>query len=87
MTWALASSSGMFEGKREDPLARGHDFADGNIVELDGAVDERLLKAGEQAQAAGGGSDELEFFRRVDGGPLGHGNVETAQNDGGRSFQ
>ena len=53
-------------GEREDSLARGHDFAGGDFVEFEGAVDERLLKLGEHAHAAGGGGDELEFFGRVD---------------------
>ena len=47
MTCALASSTGMFDGQREDSLPRGHDLANGNIVEFDGAMNERLLKTRE----------------------------------------
>ena len=54
-------------GEGEDLAARGHDLADGDVVELDGAVDDLFLKDGEQAHAAGGGGDELELFGRVDG--------------------
>ena len=36
------------------------------MIELDGAMNDLFLKDGKQAHAAGGGGDELEFFRRVD---------------------
>ena len=74
-------------GQREDLLARGHDLANGNFVQLQGAVNERLLEFGQQAHAAGGGGDELQFFRRMDGGALRHLDVEAAQDDGGRALE
>ena len=46
-------------GQGEDFLAGRHDLADGDIVQLEGAVDEGLLKFGQDAHAAGGGGDEL----------------------------
>ena len=46
-------------GEREDLAAGRHDLADGDVVELDGAVDDLFLKDGEQAHAAGGGGDEF----------------------------
>ena len=58
-------------GQGEDFLARGHDFADGDVVQFQGAVDEGLLEAGQEADAAGGGGDELELVGGVDGGALG----------------
>jgi hypothetical protein len=54
-------------GERDDFLARGHDLADGDFVHFEGAVDEALLKRGQDAHAAGGGGDELELLRRMDG--------------------
>ena len=49
----------------KDLLARGHDLADGHILEFEGAVDERFLKGGQDAEAASGGGDELEFLGGV----------------------
>jgi hypothetical protein len=74
-------------GERDDLLARGHDLADGGFVELEGAVDEALLKRRQDAHAAGGGGDELELFGRVDGGFLGHGDLEEMQDDAGGVLQ
>ena len=50
-------------------------------------MNQRLLKARQNAQAAGGSGDELEFLGRVDLGAFGEGNIESAQNDGGRTFE
>jgi len=50
-------------------------------------VDEGFLKLGEEPHAAGSGGDELELFRGVHLGALGHGNVEPTQNDGGGAFK
>ena len=65
------AGAGVFDGhvggEGEDFAAGGHDLADGDVVELDGAVDDLFLKGGQQAHAAGGGGDELELFGRVDG--------------------
>ena len=74
-------------GQREDLLARGHDLADGNVVKFEGAVDERFLKLGQQAHAAGGGGDELELVGGVDSGALGEGDIEAAQNGGCRYLE
>jgi len=52
-------------GERDDFLAGGHNFADRGFVEFQGAMDESLLKWWQNAHAAGGCCDELEFFRRV----------------------
>jgi hypothetical protein len=83
--------AGRFDGQirrqGKNLLARGHDLADGHIIQFEGAVNERLLKAGQYAHAAGGGGDQLEFLGRVDLGALGHGNVEAAQDDGGRALE
>jgi len=53
-------------GEGEDLAARGHDLANGDVVELDGAVDDLLLKDGEEAHAARSCSDELQLLRGVD---------------------
>src|ERR1035437_994239 len=74
-------------GQGKDLLARGHDLADGHVFQFEGAVDECLLETGENAEAAGGGGDELELLRRVDLGALGEGNAEAAQDEGGRGFK
>src|ERR1035437_5496989 len=74
-------------GQGKDLLARGHDLADGHVFQFEGAVDECLLETGENAEAAGGGGDELELLRRVDLGALGEGNVEAAQDEGGGVFK
>ena len=54
-------------GEREDLAARSHDLADGDVVQLDGAMDDLFLEDGQQAHAAGRGGDELELLGRVDG--------------------
>ncbi len=46
-------------GEREDFAAGSHDLADGDMVELDGAVDDLFLEDWEEAHAAGGGGDEF----------------------------
>jgi hypothetical protein len=50
-------------------------------------MDERLLKARQNAHAPCGCGDELEFVGRVDLGALGEGDIEAAQNDGGRVLE
>ena len=72
-------------GEREDALARDHDLAGGDLVELDGAVDDGFLIFGEHAHAAGGGGDELELFGGVDSAFLGHWGAEELQNELRRS--
>ena len=54
-------------GQRKNVGARDHDFADGDAVEFDGAVDHLFLKLGNLAELAAGGHDELEFVGRVNG--------------------
>src|ERR1035437_7467630 len=76
-------------GQGKDLLARGHDLADGHVFQFEGAVDECLLETGENAEAAGGGGDELELLRRVDlgavgGGGGGGGKGEAARGEGVR---
>ncbi len=83
MTWAVAASTAQVGGQGKDLLARGHDLADGHILQFEGAVDEGLLEGGQNAEAAGGGGDELEFLGGVDLGALGEGNIEAAEDDGG----
>ena len=68
-------------------MARGHDLPDGDFIQLEGSVDQGLLKLGQQAHAAGGGGDELELLRGVDGGAIGHGDIESEEDDGGRSLE
>ena len=68
-------------GEGEDALARDHDLAGGDLVELDGAVDDGFLILGEHAHAAGGGGDELELFGGVDSAFLGHGSAEELENE------
>ena len=43
--------------EREDVAARGHNLADGDVVELDGAMDDLFLKDGEKSHAARGRGD------------------------------
>ena len=74
-------------GQRKDLLPRGHDLADGHILQFQGAMDERLLKPGQNAHAPGGCGDELELVGRVDLGALGERNIEAAQNDGRRVLE
>ena len=70
-------------GEREDLAARRHDLAHGDVVELDGAMDDLFLKDGKQAHAAGGGGDELELFGRVDGAFAAQRSAEESEDDGG----
>ena len=84
MTRALASSMGRFEGS-EKIFCRGVMISrDGHVVQFQRAMDERLLKLGQNAHAARGGGDQLQFLRRVDRGPVGHGDIEAAQHHGRR---
>ncbi len=53
------------------------------MVELDGAVDDLLLKDGQQAHAAGGGGDELELLGRVDGALAAQRGAEEAEDQRG----
>ena len=78
---------GQVRGQGKNLLARGHDLADGHLVQFQGAVDERLLKAGQDAHAAGGGGDQLQLLGRVDLSALGHGNVKAAKDGRGRTLQ
>ncbi len=73
--------------QREDLLARRHDLANRHIVQLERAVNERLLKRRQQAEAARGRSNELELLSGVDGSALGHGNIKAAQDDRSRDAQ
>ena len=54
-------------GQGKNVRAGDHDFAHGNAVEFDGAVDHLFLELGDLAELAAGGDDELEFVGRVDG--------------------
>ena len=54
-------------GQRKNVGTRHHDFAHGDAVEFDGAVDHLFLKLGNLAELAAGGDDEFEFVGRVDG--------------------
>ena len=74
-------------GQRKDSLARGHDLANRNVVEFDCAMNERFLKAREETEPPRSRCDQLEFFGRVNGGALGHRNIEAAKNDGCRPFE
>ena len=49
-------------------------------------MNEGLLKLGQKSHAAGGGGDELELFRRVDGGALGELDVKSTEDDARRNF-
>ncbi len=69
-------------GEGEDVAAGGHDLAHGDVVELDGAVDDLFLKDGQQAHAAGRGGDELQFFGRVDGAFAAQWGAEEVEHDG-----
>ena len=79
------AGAGLFDGEvggeGEDFAARGHDLADGDVVEFDGSVDDLLLKDGEKAHAAGGGGDEFEFFRGVDRAFAAEGRAEEFEDD------
>ena len=81
------AGAGVFDGhvggEREDLAARGHDFAHGDVVELDGAMDDLFLKGGQQAHAARGGGDELQLFGRVHGAFAAEGRAEETEDDGG----
>jgi len=50
-------------------------------------MDQRLLILGQHAHAARGCGDELQLFRRVNGRPIGNGNIEPAQHHGCRALQ
>ncbi len=71
---------GQVGGEREDFAAGGHYLAHGDVVQLDGAVDDLFLEGGKQAHAAGRGSDQLELFRRVDGALAVQRSVEETQH-------
>jgi hypothetical protein len=68
------------EGEGKDALARGHDFARGNLVDFDGAVNEGFLILGKHSSSARSGGHELELFGRVDGGFMRKRRTEGAQN-------
>ena len=74
-------------GEGEDLAARRHDLADGDVVELDGAVDDLFLKDREQAHAAGGGGDEFELFGGVDSAFAAQWGAEESEDDGGGGVQ
>ncbi len=57
---------GHVRGKAEDAATRRHDFADGDVVEVNGAVNDLFLEGGKQAAFAGFGGDELEFVGGVE---------------------
>ena len=46
-------------GEREDVAAWGHDLAYGDMIELDGAVDDLFLEDGQETHATSRGGDEL----------------------------
>ena len=73
-------------GEREDLAARSHDLADGDVVQLDGAMDDLFLEGRQQAHAAGGGGDELELLGRVDGALAAERRAEEPQDEGGGGF-
>src|SRR5580700_11659499 len=54
-------------GQGKNVGAGDHDFADGDAVEFDGAVDHFFLKLGNLAELAARGHDQFEFVGRVDG--------------------
>ncbi len=79
-----AGAGGLDEGvagEGDDFLTRGHDFAHGDLVHFEGAVNEAFLKGWEDAHAAGGGGDELQFFGGVDGGFVGHRDLEEVEDE------
>ncbi len=82
------AGAGAFDGQAcgegKDLAARGHDFADGDVVEFDCAMDDFLLKWREKAHAAGGGGDEFEFLRRVHGAFAAERRSEETQDQGSR---
>ena len=59
------SSSDASDGDRDDLAARLHDFAHGEIVEIEHAVDHVFLQFGQVAGEPAGTDDEFEFFGRV----------------------
>ena len=67
-------------GQREDLAARRHDLANGDVVQLDGAMDDLFLEDRQQAHAARGGGDELELLGRVDGALAAERCAEEAQD-------
>ena len=74
-------------GEGEDLAARGHDLADGDVIELDGPMDDLFLKDREQAHAAGGGGNELELFGGVDGSFAAQWGAEETEDDRGGGVQ
>ena len=68
-------------GQGDDLLTRGHDFAYGDLVDFEGAVDDTLLKGRQDAVAPGGRGEEFELFRGVDGDFASHGHAEEAEHE------
>ncbi len=81
------AGAGLFDGEvggeREDLAARRHDLADGDVVQLDGAMDDLFLKDGQETHAAGSGGDELDLFGRVDGAFAVQRRAEEFEHEGG----
>ena len=75
---------GHIRGQREDLAAGSHDLANDDVVELDGAVDDLLLKDGEKPHATGSSGDELELFGRVDAAFAAERSTEEPEDEGGR---
>ncbi len=69
-------------GQREDLAARGHDLANDDVVQLDGAMDDLLLKYGEKSHTTGGCGDELQLFRRVHCAFATERSTEDSKDDG-----
>ena len=69
-------------GRQGKNIGTGHhDFADGDVIQLNRIVDHFLLRLGDLPELAAGGDDELKFVRGVNGAaPAGFMGAESAQD-------
>ena len=66
--------------EREDPAPRGHHLARHHLVQLDGAMDDLLLKGRQQTHPPGCGRNQLQLLWRMHRRLLVHWRVEGPQN-------
>ena len=69
----------------KNPGTRDHDLAHGDFAQFERALDHLFLELGNDAEAAGGGHDQLQLLRRMDHGGTHLMGPEAAQHEAGRS--
>ena len=71
---------------RNDVVARHHDFANRNVVEIEHAVDHVFLHFGQMTQAAARADDQFQLLRRVPAAALPLPHAQGARDGRARLF-